>query len=140
MGMLKEHPDFTKGKRTKKVPKQETDVNQIVKRFEKTGQLPPARQPGAFADVSAGLDLRESLEKLQQIKTDAEKRIRILKAKEKRDVELSKKVDAAKGTPDSGSSGGVGEPKPTGSGSESRESASDRGRGDGRRDSDGKDR
>lgn len=43
--------DKTK-RRTKDVPENETDVNKIVSRFMKTGQLPSDSREPAFADVS----------------------------------------------------------------------------------------
>nr|WAE43479.1 MAG: internal scaffolding protein [Microviridae sp.] len=57
-------PDPTKGKMTKTVPDSETDINKIVARFSKTGQLPPPNREGQFSDVSEIPDLRTILEKI----------------------------------------------------------------------------
>lgn len=105
MGMLDKHPDFTKGKRTKKVPKQETDVNQIVKRFEKTGQLPPGRSPGTFADVSRTSDLRSVLQRFTELKKYAADQERVLREKLKGEKGVSQKVDSPKGSSGAGGSG-----------------------------------
>lgn len=50
------------------------DVNAIVSRFARTGQLPPARQEAVYADVT-GLqrDLRERIEFAGRVLSEAER-------------------------------------------------------------------
>jgi len=48
--------------RTHQSFKEECDVNNVVKRFEKTGFLPNSRGPGQFGDFSSNLDYREALQ------------------------------------------------------------------------------
>lgn len=44
----------------------ECDVNNIMKRYEKTGMLPPYANPGFFADVSAMGDFRQVVDTVAQ--------------------------------------------------------------------------
>lgn len=47
-------PFFTQGEsETRQSEKASADVNAIVERFSRTGQLPPARFEGSYADVTA---------------------------------------------------------------------------------------
>lgn len=47
-------PFFTQGEsRTRQSEKDSADVNAIVERFSRTGQLPPARFEGSYGDVTS---------------------------------------------------------------------------------------
>jgi len=52
---------------TKKVPDSETDINAIVKRFQKTGQLPPVVNKGVYMDCFGVGDCRENMERIKTL-------------------------------------------------------------------------
>lgn len=54
--------DFSKGGRTKQSFKAECDIKNIMKRFEKTGQVAHlARNPGAYMDLPEESDYQEAM-------------------------------------------------------------------------------
>lgn len=61
MAYNQEHPDYTKPSMTKKVPDGLTNINKIVARIYKTGELPPARPGAQYANVSEIPDLQASM-------------------------------------------------------------------------------
>lgn len=60
--------------RTKQAFKDECDINRIVSRYVKTGEMPPAKGGGVFADVSRIGTLLEARKKL----ADAEAKFKAL--------------------------------------------------------------
>lgn len=51
---------------TKQSHKNETDINRIIRKYDKTGLITHTnRIVGQYADVSLGYDLREAMEKIQ---------------------------------------------------------------------------
>ncbi|QXP08010.1 MAG: internal scaffolding protein [Arizlama microvirus] len=86
------HPNPYKNERTKTVPASETDVNKIVARFEKTGQLPPPTRAGQFLDVTQATDFRQLVENMPQYR-------KTLLAAEKAYKEKLMAIEKAKQTP-----------------------------------------
>lgn len=74
--------------KTRQADKQAADINAIVDRFNRTGQLPPAKTQPMYADVT-GLqgDLTESVNKSREVQTEYVESVK--KARRK-------KADAAK--------------------------------------------
>jgi len=87
MSFISNKPVPWKGTCVKKMPKAETDVNLIVKRFMRTGMLPPVTKPPMYADLSEVGDCREMVEKSFALKKQMEVEER---------AQASKKADTAK--------------------------------------------
>lgn len=49
---------------TQQADRHETDINYIMKRYEKTGQLPAPRTPGIYGDFTGASDYRTTLDQL----------------------------------------------------------------------------
>lgn len=82
MSMLRKHPVTNEGNRVKHVSNDETDVNRIVARFERTGQLPPPNREGQFMDCSGIGDYREQYQKVHDLQVQYQAQFKKLKEME----------------------------------------------------------
>lgn len=66
-GRVRVQSKNTKPSRTQKQFKEQADINNIMRKYEKTGQITHvAKRRGFYADVSQYLDYQQMLEKIQQ--------------------------------------------------------------------------